>query len=106
MPLEETVATSDIVVIDTVASLDRGDDKPRNAPQYAVVTVTPVLKGTAPQPIRVRYRGPVAEEYPACCAVGKQYLFFLRKMPDSNYVSTNHRLGIVDLTPAAVEPHH
>ncbi|WP_154667934.1 hypothetical protein [Pseudoduganella violaceinigra] len=98
MALDEKVAKSDIVVIGTVVGIDPNVDSREYIPKYAVVNVLQSLKGLPGKAINVQYRGPIAEEDPVCCVVGKNYLFFLKKIGETSYVSTNHRLGVYNLT--------
>jgi hypothetical protein len=98
MSLDETVAKSEVVVIGTVTAIDLDANTGAYAVKYALVEVVQTLKGLPAGTIKVEYRGPLPEENPACCSVGKSYLLFLRKSRDAIYVSVNHGFGVYNLT--------
>ena len=98
MTLEEKVAKSDVVVVGTVVATAPDSSNSGYSPEYAKIEVSEILKGMPGKTLNVQYKGPIPEENPSCCLVGKKYLFFLRKIDGSSYVSVNHRLGIYNLS--------
>ena len=98
MTLDEKVARSDVVIVGTVVATEPESSSSGYAPKYAKIEVSEILKGMPGKTLNVQYKGPIPEEDPSCCLVGKKYLFFLRKIDGSGYVSVNHRLGIYNLT--------
>jgi hypothetical protein len=98
MSLDEKVSKSEIVVIGRVVAIDVPGDGREAGWKYAAVEVLQTLKGLPESKINVQYKGPIPEANPACCSVGKNYLFFLQKQEATFYISVNHSFGVYDLT--------
>jgi hypothetical protein len=91
---EEKMELSELVVIGTIATVDRGGRNGSNS--TATLSVLTTLKGKAEKTIVVRTYHPVEELDPRCCQVGATYLMFLRRLvQDGQLVSVRGVYGMV-----------
>jgi hypothetical protein len=77
--------SADLIVVGQVVDADHrvlisGFDFP-----WATVRVDAVISGRADSQIRVIYGGPSAEASPPCCTAGREYVFFLSRIPQDGF---------------------
>jgi hypothetical protein len=93
--LEEKVRRSDIVFIGHVVSIT--DHVCYKEFACADVQFLEVLKGKKIKTVRVLWGSPITEFNPACCEVGKNYLFFLKRRRGDFFETVNAYHGVYEL---------
>jgi hypothetical protein len=94
LSLEEKVKRSDIVFIGRVVSVSESMCFKEH--RCAEVDVSTMLKGKK-QALRVLWGGPITEFDPACCDVGTDYLFFLKRRKGVFFETVNAYHGVYEL---------
>lgn len=92
--LDQKVRQSDLVLIGKVISTYQKGCMQLNS--CAKIEVINVLKGNDSGEVVVLFDGEIAERDPLCCEVGKNYLFFIKRI-GSYYRSVNGPFGIYEL---------
>ena len=90
---QEKLADSDLVVIATTTSVNRGDKYGVGA--NAKLTVIQTLKGDKQASIEVSTYSDIAELDPGCCDPGATYMMFLKRGPTGSLSSSWGRYGMV-----------
>ena len=95
LPLDAKARQSDLVIVGRVVRLHvRSSRSVGIEVRTADVVVKATLKGASQETIEVLYRSPIDEYAPDCCEVGKSYVFFLKKMPNGQFESSDSSYGI------------
>lgn len=95
MPINELMEKSDMIAIGTVKTINPRKETDRF--KIASIKINRILKGDKKSYVFFLYDGPISEAHPKCCDLGEKYLFFLIKVKDENYVSTNGRYAVLRL---------
>lgn len=92
--VERKVSQSDVVIIGQVvaSNLDTYSDGIQK--KYASVRIVDSLKGKVSGNVNVLYRTGISEADPDCCVVGEVYLFFLRRIGNDMYLSSDGKFGV------------
>jgi hypothetical protein len=97
---DEKVSRATVVVIGVVEQTQPHENNFRQ--EFAQVKVESVLKGTAPDTIRLETYGRVAEEAVIVTA-GRRYIFLLRSTQDV-HISVNGKFGVIPVDGKPVAP--
>ena len=89
MPFEDMVRQSDVVMFAQVSMMSADDTRAELEP----VSILKGDQGLKKLVVQVR-PGKTADN---CCRKYRKYLFFLRKLDNGQYVSTNGRYGLIDV---------
>lgn len=95
LSLQEKVRRSTIVFIGRVTSVT--EEPCFNQHRCAEVEILDVLKGKKTETVRVLWGGPITEFDPACCEVGDDYLFFLKRKRGAFFETVNAYHGVYPL---------
>lgn len=87
--LSEQVSESDTVILGRVDSIELGSDSSNRGFEYAVISVSTVLKGHANHKIKVVTKGDAPEEDAGSLEVGTGYLLLLHRSTDGRYHAVN-----------------
>jgi hypothetical protein len=101
LSLEQLVSRSDVVVIGTVMSFQRGSDSSDHGLQNAVISVTTTLKGNPGHTIVVVARGDSPEEDAGALQLRAAYLLFLFRGKDGVFHAVNGPRSVFSVPPPA-----